>query len=119
VGANIGDTVAMIESEISDYSKILCVEGSESFYNLLQKNFGLDPSVKIEHVFLSEPDDGSNNLRISLISQNGTAALVATDYPEDGSVTVPFFTLDDIVEKHRNVFLKVDLIKVDTDGFDY
>jgi hypothetical protein len=32
MGANIGDTVAMIQSEISDYSKILCVEGSESFY---------------------------------------------------------------------------------------
>lgn len=111
VGANIGDTAALI-LESSNQSNILCIEGSNEFANLLKMNFENDERVIIEVSFLTDKYNGDNK---KLISQNGTASLITL---ENDIQVIPTITLDDLLlSKYHN--FQVDILKVDTDGYDY
>lgn len=111
VGANVGDTVALIKSS-SDNVSFLCIEGNLTYSTLLKKNFKDDKSIFIEEVFCS---DVSEEVSISINTGGGTATI---DLNVKEKSKYNFLTLDEILNKH-NEFVNVDLIKVDTDGFDY
>lgn len=112
VGANVGDGVALIKFSNVNV-KILCVEGNTAYSNLLKKNYPDDDSIVIEEVFCSDINERKD---MYLSSKGGTASF---DIGLDGSGDLTtFYTLDEIVKKHPE-FTNVDLIKVDTDGFDY
>jgi len=116
VGANIGDTAALIH-EVCPEATIICIEGSENFANLLEKNYGENEKVKIERTFLTDKTSSSNK---KLISQNGTATLnhETSSVDDDIQNTVSIDKLDNVISsKYKD--LNIDLIKVDTDGFDY
>ena len=111
VGANVGDTVALIKSS-NDNVRILCVEGNVAYSTLLKNNYQGDDSVFIEETFCSDISEVKN---ISLDTKNGTATI---DLDLDLDNQVDFLTLDEVIKKHKG-FTSIDLIKVDTDGFDY
>ena len=111
VGANVGDTTALIKSSNKNV-KILCVEGNSAYTSLLNKNYADDDSVIIEETFCS---DISETKSISLDTKSGTATI---DLNSVSDTQAKFLTLDEIIQKHPE-FIEVDLIKVDTDGFDY
>lgn len=111
VGANIGDTTALIKSSNKNVN-ILCVEGNITYSSLLKKNYFKDNSVFIEESFCS---DNSEIKNIILSTNGGTATINLTANINN---QVEFFTLDEITKKYPE-FFKVDFIKVDTDGFDY
>jgi FkbM family methyltransferase len=111
VGANIGDTSAMIINDNPNVS-ILCVEGNPLFLNLLKLNFKNDNRVTIEESFCSDVIEEN---KLSLDTQRGTATI---NSDLKNAIHFSFLTLDDIIKKHDK-FSKVDFIKIDTDGFDY
>ena len=110
VGANVGDTVAMIPSLPN--SKFLCVEGSESYFELLRRNFETDENVTRVFALLGDQQDKSGGL--SLVETHGTAHLVKQT---DVIASAPWQTLDEVVSSD-NSFLNANLLKVDTDGYD-
>jgi len=74
VGANIGDTAYQISSQ-SD-SKVICIEGSEKFYNCLVKNINNLPQDKRENISCIEALVGQETTKGGLKHINGTATFV-------------------------------------------
>ena len=54
VGANIGDTVALVRS-VSDFP-IVCIEGDDFYFNILKKNIEQFNNVSAFQFFLGEHD---------------------------------------------------------------
>ena len=111
VGANIGDTVALIKSSNNNVT-FLCVEGNPAYSLLLKKNYYKDNSVEIEEIFCSDISEIKN---INLDAKSGTATIDLSSISDNQA---EFLTLDEIIKKHSE-FSNIDFIKVDTDGFDY
>ncbi|HEX9242964.1 MAG TPA: FkbM family methyltransferase [Anaeromyxobacter sp.] len=109
IGANVGDTAAVIRS--ASQAPLLCIEGSAEFAPLLVKNAArLGPAVYVETVFVGPK---RATIRAHVNSARGTASL---EQATDGS-SVEIETLDEILR--RNPALPgPGLVKVDTDGFD-
>ena len=104
VGANVGDTAAAIRA-LTDVP-ILCVEGDERFFGLLERNARrLDPAPELERAFVEAPARG----RVE--AARGTARILA------GGGELPSKPLARILEEHPR-FAEPALLKLDTDGFD-
>lgn len=108
VGANVGDTVRNIGIKEAFY---LCIEGDVSFSKYVKYNLkGYD--YAIEKVFLN---DEKSTSRFVVESSNGTGHLKKA---EDTSDEINLITLDELIEtKYSNIGF--DLLKIDTDGFDF
>jgi FkbM family methyltransferase len=104
VGANVGDTAAVMRA-VTDVP-ILCVEGDERFFRLLERNARrLDPPPELERAFVEAPARG----RVE--AAGGTARVLA------GDGELPSAPLVRILEEHAS-FAQAVLLKLDTDGFD-
>jgi FkbM family methyltransferase len=103
VGANVGDTAALIRAETD--VPILCVEGDMRFYALLERNASHLGDVELERSFVEGPERG----RVERGA--GTARVVA------GGDELPAKPLTMILEEHPR-FAQPALLKLDTDGFD-
>lgn len=112
VGANVGDTVATLPE--LPHAKFLCIEGSRKYFDLLGRNFGANPNVCCVNALMSDGDAEVTGR--SLIELGGTAHLepTARGIGDD----TPVATLDAIVAKHPE-FESANLLKIDTDGFDF
>jgi FkbM family methyltransferase len=109
-GANIGDTIATLPK--LDQAKFLCIEGSERYYDLLQKNCESDKRVKPVFALLTDVVSGTDGARIKEVE--GTAHVEMTE----GSVAVaPWWTLDQLLEVHSE-FKEANFCKIDCDGYD-
>lgn len=105
VGANIGDTVLNIGIREAYY---LLIEGEKSYVSLINKNL-VNYYYSLENTFLT---DDTSQCNYSMSNANGTGHLVQS---EDGRTKLN--TLDILLEKYQNK--KFDIIKIDTDGFDF
>jgi len=86
----------------------LAIEGEKAFFPLLKENTR-NYNVYYENVYLSDDEkSGYKN-----IITNGTGKLV-----EDNNNEVDIITLDKLMRTKYNDF-KADIIKIDTDGFDF
>jgi len=111
VGANVGDTVLNIGLNDAFY---LCIEGNKSFAKLIQHN------LKHRYNYVLEPFYLTDNLTEKNYRQeitNGTNRLLfSNNTSSEESVSIQ--TLDQLVEeKYKDKLF--DLIKIDTDGFDF
>lgn len=108
VGANIGDTVAIV-SQYAD-AQFLCIEGAAGFSKLLRANVPrLGRPVEVVDAYLGER---SGVVRGSAVSGAGTGEIV-----QSASGAVKVSTLDEVLKAHPE-FVEAGLLKVDTDGFD-
>jgi FkbM family methyltransferase len=117
VGANIGETVAVIEQLVPDVS-YLCIEADEDIARICRFNHRDNPRVQTEQCYIGEnagslvrlQDDGRANPTTKLIDQanfdesSRYGRLVRLD-----TVAGPF------VDAHNGL----SLIKVDTEGYDF
>jgi FkbM family methyltransferase len=106
VGANIGDSVALIKSVIN--VPILCIDGDEIFFSLLKENTRQFNNVVLEKVMLS---DHKKMVNVNFHGLGGTSHI-----EENGKLS-DFETLD-LVLKRNKEFMHSRFIKVDTDGYD-
>jgi FkbM family methyltransferase len=113
VGANVGDTIATMPE--LEGARFLCIEGSKRFFGLLVRNFGSDTSVCCVNAVLT---DGEGNISgRTFVELRGTAHLDMSS-SNDHHDSAPVETLDALVND-RGEFASPDLLKIDTDGFDF
>ncbi len=103
VGANVGDTAASIRS-LSDVP-VLCIEGDESYYTLLERNAAALEPVELERAFVEASARGR------VVRAAGTARVVA------GDEELPSKPLAQVLEEHPR-FAHPAVLKLDTDGMD-
>lgn len=109
VGANVGDTVRNIGIKKAFY---LCIEGDSGFAKYIKHNLK-GYHYSLEQVFLC--DEESQSKKYSIQSANGTGHLSNDD---NTGKQVNSITLDDLLDqKYRDK--QFDLLKIDTDGFDF
>jgi len=109
VGANVGDTAALIHSRI--HVPILCIEGDPRFVELLRANVaGHRPTSVVEQSFI-----GTSGESLIAVVHDGTARLVHTQSNNGESIQTKSF--DQILEAHPS-FRGSRLLKIDTDGMD-
>lgn len=112
VGANIGDTAALVSSACS--GKILCIEGDNEFIPLLEynvKNFE-DSTVTVVKSFCSDNNAESENYVVH--NRCGTACLTKVEGVSD---CISLKTLDAILDEYSE-FKDANILKIDTDGFE-
>ncbi|KAA6457982.1 FkbM family methyltransferase [Acidobacteria bacterium AB60] len=106
IGANIGDTAAIIASYAKP-RKLIAVEASDFFFRFLERNVGKLPGdVVCRRALVS---DRAESISGSLAHWGGTASFKSGS----GDESVPSVPLRDLVDD-RTVF-----VKTDTDGFDF
>lgn len=110
VGANIGDTVRNIGIKDAFY---LCIEGDISYSKYIKHNLKRY-NYTIENVFLNDKKSFS---AYDFESANGTGHLTLKETCDQGN-GINLVSLDELLEtKYPNK--KFDLLKIDTDGFDF
>jgi len=109
IGANVGDTAALIRS-VCD-ATLICIEPDESFYSYLQENTAAMKDITLARCFLGDVSGNSANGYVPL-RRDGTMQLI----PSNGH-SVATVTFDEL---RRSSFaaIPIKLIKIDADGFD-
>jgi FkbM family methyltransferase len=102
VGANVGDSVALLERYLPGRSKYICIEPNSEWIPYLEANTAGLP-VEIIRRFVGEGQ--------RLAVRPGDPGTAGSKIAESGDPSVP---LDEILAGRQ-----IDLIKVDTDGFDF
>ena len=109
VGAGIGDSVLLLRQlcpgMVDEY---LCFEGEEGFFRLLRANVGHLPSVRTTLVLLSD----TRTVEPALVRAQHAGTATPT-----GGTLVPARTLDDVLSDVPCLDF-LDVMKIDTDGFD-
>ena len=107
IGANIGDSVAIVHS-YSDHP-VLCLEGEPGFFQLLTENTCNLPGVEIEQIFIGAPGD-----RIASVdARRGNAQVLLGQTPGRAHIC----TLSEALARHPR-FAAAKLLKIDAEGFD-
>lgn len=110
VGANIGDTLAIIKSKTdADY---ICIEGDPTVIQYLQLNAQQFRNVKIIKSFLG---DRVESAKFKIEKQGWNTTLIPNE--EGQSSELEILTLDHV----SNMINKIDnfkLLKIDTEGYD-
>jgi FkbM family methyltransferase len=110
IGANVGDTAAIVRAHSN--LPILCIEGSEFYYELLKENVRqLKAEIELECALV---DSASAERQGSLSVEHGTATFRADS--NDGAIR-RFARLDSILARHPRFQLS-KILKIDTDGMD-
>lgn len=108
IGANVGDSVFIIKSKAD--VPILCIEGNDYFYSILEKNVSKWNDVFIVKAFIGDKTESKASYSFS----KGSGRITET---EDSEENIRFENLSNIVNQNRS-FEYAKLIKIDTDGFD-
>ena len=119
IGANIGDTVALIKSGAD--IPIIAIEGDAGYFAYLKKNTDLFKDIDCLQLFLGEKgslisakiERADGTLRLMDHSQAPNAEAPAKKEEKEVSVT----TLDALLSKDSRVD-NMKLLKIDTDGYD-
>ena len=110
IGANIGDTVSLITDKTS--GEFLLIEPSDKFFPLLLKNTLKIANTHCEKIIIDETVSFSDS---RLVTYSGTARVSAEKTDSKGLDKI---SLDNFVEKFP-AFLRTNMLKIDTDGYDY
>lgn len=110
IGANIGDSIAMIRAH-GVTTPCIAIEANQYFFGLLKKNL---PSLGIvfTHKALASTTTGFEG--VTFESNTGNAIYRVDDA---SSNVLPTITVQDISERHKDIG-PITLIKTDTEGFD-
>lgn len=107
IGAAIGDTVLLVESNCPEMvGQYYCVDGDAEFYGFLDANMG---SMKKVKSFLAMLSDGEESAKELIRTHLGTASA-------QGESLVPSVSLDNLLSDDLGA--GIDVLKIDVDGFD-
>jgi FkbM family methyltransferase len=108
VGANIGDSVTIVEQKVQ--GKFLCIEPSSKYFPYLVKNTSKVKGAVVENVgagefdteIFADMDEHRGSMRLRTSSTN----------------TLSIIKIDSLLKYYPD-FKNANLLKIDTDGFDY
>ena len=106
VGAATGETVFLVKQKCpGQVEAFVCIDGDTEFFSLLSHNMAQFHDVRLVQAVLSRK---ATQIRSLVKHHSGTAAAV-------GEGSIKAIPLDDVEEVRRG---KVDILKIDVDGFD-
>lgn len=111
IGANIGDSVAMIKTEVD--CSILCIEGHDLFFKLCEKNTAHFSNVNLEKVYIGNDIESTS---VNIKDHGGTSRLCTCENKNNLN-EIDIKPLSEVLNKYPQ-YLKSKLLKIDTDGFD-
>ncbi len=128
IGANVGDSAAAlgVEGSISIPVSVLCIEGDPAYLAHLRRNaLALGSQVEVECCFVGiAPGSIAED---SLTRHDGTTSAarrldsvnpIETGEGDRPDLAIPIQRLEQILARHPS-FERSELIKLDTDGFDF
>jgi FkbM family methyltransferase len=118
VGANIGETVAILEERVPGVCSYLCIEADRDIAELCAMNHTGKGHVQVEQSFVGE-DEGALVRLADDGRSNPTTELVAEANADDLSSFGRLVRLDTIARPFAEAHGRLDLIKVDTEGYDF
>lgn len=110
VGANVGDTIAVLRSVIN--APIIAIEGDDISYEYLEENIRQFENISTIKAFLSEKSQ-ELNIRFENVGWNTTIIPA-----NDGEKKISFKTMDEIFSAEKFKDCNVKLIKIDVEGYD-
>lgn len=113
IGANCGDTVAALIKHTK--GRVLCVEPVPEYYKLLGENVSNMPEEYRNRIITLNAFVGNEEHNWSYETEHGTAHMVSTDTTQNG---ILIYSLPHAMEVKKIDYFDIDLIKVDTDGYD-
>jgi FkbM family methyltransferase len=109
IGANIGDTAALIRSNCD--LPLFCIEGDPRYLSYLFENTKQIKNVEIYAGFVGEDNKTAN---LSINHYSGTAQLI-----ENSSNNLQLKNLETILLETQKKASDIRLLKIDTDGYDF
>ena len=112
IGANIGAHTLLFSSLVGPTGRVVAFEPTDFAYAKLEKNLLLNPALRVEPVRIALAECTMLQQQVDFRSSwqtNGGRT--------NGVSTVDMIRLDDWAEAHR--LLRVDVIKLDVDGYEY
>jgi FkbM family methyltransferase len=110
IGANIGDSAAVISSE-SDIP-IVSVEGEPFTFSYLKRNASQLKNVRLFNYYLGE---SQKSIPAVLEKEGWNTTIIPS---KDSKKTIEFTTIDHLVYNEIREAKKFKLLKIDTEGFD-
>lgn len=110
IGANVGDTIAVIKSAIE--LPVIAVEGDDTSYSFLERNTIQFLDITLIKEFLGEQ---RQTLSVSMEKGGWNNTLVPT---ENGGQQLTLKTLDEVLEERQLMSRRLKLLKIDCEGFD-
>ena len=111
IGANIGDTALNLRMGCS--GKILCIEPSKNFYEILCMNSATIEPIDKLNIFI-----GESGLVASSLDETKSGTAIATSSSESKVIDTATKTIDEIIKLYPD-YKDTNLIKIDTDGWDF
>lgn len=117
-GACYGDTALYFLDKIKGKGKVYSFEFMEKNLEIFYQNLELNPHYKDQIEIVKKPISGLSNQKL-YVKYNASASFATSEKPLDlTNVTeIESITIDDFVK--QNKLEKVDLIKLDIEGFEY
>lgn len=110
IGANVGDTVAIVKSQ--QKIPMICIEGDNTTFEYLKKNTAQFNDVKIFKQFLGEKDSA---IKANLDKKGWNTTIVPAS---DSANTIDIKKLDTLFEQEKLDVSSAKFLKIDTEGFD-
>lgn len=114
IGANVGDTAAFLRTQTE--SKIICIEGDQMYLKYLYKNSKIIPNLAIVDAYVGTEDE---TFLGEVTRKDGTAKIIQKKNYSEGKVEVKTKSLCTILSNLRIDPDRIQLIKIDTDGYDF
>jgi len=112
IGANIGDTLAIIMSEVK--TEFICIEGDRDVFDILKTNSAQFEKVKIINQYLGEFEE---EFEAEIAKKGWNSTIKKFDANSKEKVVIKIKTLDNLLAKEENIN-NFKLLKVDTEGYD-
>jgi FkbM family methyltransferase len=118
IGANIGETISIIEQQNPGISTYLCIEADQEIADICRFNHKGNSRVETVQCFIGEQegaivqlqDDGRANAATKIVAQQPDTAAGSHN---------KLLRLDTVAAPFAEKFGTLSLIKVDTEGFDF
>ncbi len=112
VGANTGDTAALIKS-FNDSLHVICIEGDSDTFKYLKSNTKQFKDVSIYNKYLGEREE---IITVNIEKKGWNSTIINT---KNGSDNIQLTTLSSILLKNHYANIKnLKFLKIDTEGFD-
>lgn len=111
IGANVGDTIAIVKNVIEDI-KILCIEGDDESFEYLKSNSKQFNNVHLYKYYLGQ----STEYIRALVNKKGWNNTLKISFNQGELINI--YSFDDFLSKENICSKNIKLLKIDTEGFD-
>lgn len=115
VGANIGETIAIIEERCPGVGRYLCIEADREIAELCRSNHKANDRVHVEQCFIGEKEGAAVWLKDDGRANPSTKLAAQKEAPNCDRLV----RLDTIAGQFAGRFGAASLIKIDTEGYDF